>query len=85
MSNITSNATVTLTVNGKQAQDMLDSLKKKSQDLEKAIDNAARSGNKQSLSFKRTFILHAQSGAVEDADAVLSFKRSFILHAQSRD
>ena len=49
MSNITSNATVTLTVNGKQAQDMLDSLKKKSQDLEKAIDNAARSGNKQSL------------------------------------
>ena len=65
MSNITSNATVTLTVNGKQAQDMLDSLKKKSQDLEKAIDNAARSGNKQSLSFKRSFILHAQSSKAE--------------------
>ena len=41
MSDIKTNATVTLTVNGKQAQDMLDNLKKKSQDLEKAIENAA--------------------------------------------
>ena len=46
MSSINTNATVTLTVNGKQAQDMLDSLKKKSQDLEKAIENAAKAGNK---------------------------------------
>ena len=49
MSNINANATVTLTVNGKQAQDMLDGLKKKSQDLEKAIENAAKAGNKQQL------------------------------------
>ena len=49
MSSINTNATVTLTVNGKQAQDMLDSLKKKSQDLEKAIENAAKAGNKSDL------------------------------------
>ena len=49
MSDINTNATVTLTVNGKQAQDMLDSLKKKSQDLEKAIENAAKTGNKADL------------------------------------
>ena len=49
MSSINANATVTLTVNGKQAQDMLDGLKKKSQDLEKAIQQAAQSGNKASL------------------------------------
>lgn len=49
MSSINANATVTLTVNGKQAQDMLDSLKKKSQDLEKAIENAAKAGNKADL------------------------------------
>ena len=49
MSSINANATVTLTVNGKQAQDMLDSLKKKSQDLEKAIDAAAKAGNKADL------------------------------------
>ena len=49
MSSINANATVTLTVNGKQAQEMLDNLKKKSQDLEKAIENAAKAGNKQNL------------------------------------
>ena len=49
MSSINTNATVTLTVNGKQAQDMLESLKKKSQDLEKAIENAAKAGNKSDL------------------------------------
>ena len=49
MSDINTNATVTLTVNGKQAQDMLDNLKKKSQDLEKAIENAAKKGNKADL------------------------------------
>ena len=49
MSDINTNATVTLTVNGKQAQDMLDNLKKKSLDLEKAIENAAKAGNKTDL------------------------------------
>ena len=49
MSSINANATVTLTVNGKQAQDMLDSLKKKSVDLEKAIEDAAKAGNKAQL------------------------------------
>ena len=49
MSDINTNATVTLTVNGKQAQDMLDNLKKKSQDLERAIENAAKAGNKTDL------------------------------------
>lgn len=49
MSDINTNATVTLTVNGKQAQDMLDNLKKKSQDLERAIENAAKAGNKADL------------------------------------
>ena len=49
MSSINTNATVTLTVNGKQAQDMLDNLKKKSQDLEKAIESAAKAGNKVEL------------------------------------
>lgn len=49
MSNINANATVTLTVNGKQAQDMLDGLKKKSETLEKAIEKAAKAGNKADL------------------------------------
>ena len=49
MSSINTNATVTLTVNGKQAQDMLDNLTKKSQDLEHAIENAAKAGNKVEL------------------------------------
>lgn len=49
MSSINANATVTLTVNGKQAQDMLDNLKRKSLDLEKAIENAAKAGNKAEL------------------------------------
>ena len=49
MSSINANATVTLTVNGKQAQDMLDNLKKKSADLEKAIEAAAKAGDKAKL------------------------------------
>lgn len=49
MSSINANATVTLTVNGKQAQDMLDGLKKKSVELEKAIEDAAKAGNKAQL------------------------------------
>ena len=46
MSSINTNATVTLTVNGKQAQDMLDNLKQKSRDLEQAIEKAAKAGNR---------------------------------------
>lgn len=49
MSSINTNATVTLTVNGKQAQDMLDNLKKKSLELEKAIEGAAKAGNRTDL------------------------------------
>ena len=44
MSSINTNATVTLTVNGKQAQDMLDNLKRKSVDLQKAIEDSAKAG-----------------------------------------
>ena len=58
MSSINTNATVTLTVNGKQAQDMLDNLKRKSQDLERAIDKAARTGNKVELKSRLTARLH---------------------------
>ena len=49
MSSINTNATVTLTVNGKQAQDMLDNLKKKSVDLQKAIEDAAKAGDRVKL------------------------------------
>ena len=49
MSNINTNATVTLTVNGKQAEDMLLKLKSQAANLEKAIEKAAVAGNKQQL------------------------------------
>lgn len=49
MSNIITNATVTLTVNGKQAEDMLLKLKSQAANLEKAIEKAAAAGNKQQL------------------------------------
>lgn len=49
MSNINTNATVTLTVNGKQAEDMLLKLKSQAANLEKAIEKAAAAGNKQPL------------------------------------
>lgn len=49
MSNINTNATVTLTVNGKQAEDMLVKLKNQAANLEKAIEKAAKSGNKRQL------------------------------------
>ena len=49
MSNINTNATVTLTVNGKQAEDMLLKLKSQTANLEKAIEKAAAAGNKQQL------------------------------------
>ena len=49
MSNINTYATVTLTVNGKQAEDMLLKLKSQAANLEKAIEKAAAAGNKQQL------------------------------------
>ena len=49
MSNINTNATVTLTVNGKQAEDMFLKLKSQAANLEKAIEKAAAAGNKQQL------------------------------------
>lgn len=49
MSNINTNATVTLTVNGKQAEDMLVKLKAQASNLENAIEKAAKAGNKQQL------------------------------------
>ena len=49
MSNLNSSATVTLTVNGKQAQEMLDKLKRKAQDLEAGIEQAAKAGDKVKL------------------------------------
>ena len=49
MSNINTNATVTLTVNGKQAEDTLLKLKSQAANLEKAIEKAAAAGNKQQL------------------------------------
>ena len=49
MSSINANATVTLTVNGKQAEDMLAKLKSQAANLEKAIEKAAAAGNKSQL------------------------------------
>lgn len=49
MSNINTNATVTLTVNGRQAEDLLQRLRSQATNLEKAIDKAAKAGNKQQL------------------------------------
>ena len=49
MSSINANATVTLTVNGKQAEDMLAKLKSQASNLEKAIEKAAAAGNKSQL------------------------------------
>ncbi len=49
MSSINANATVTLTVNGKQAEDMLNKLKSQATNLEKAIEKAAAAGNKMQL------------------------------------
>ena len=49
MSSINANATVTLTVNGKQAEDMLSKLKTQASQLEKAMEKAAAAGNKTQL------------------------------------
>lgn len=49
MSDINANATVTLTVNGKQAQNMLEQLKRQASDLEDKITKAAAAGDKVQL------------------------------------
>lgn len=49
MSSINANAQVTLTVNGKQAEDMLVKLKAKAEGLEQSIAKAAAAGNKADL------------------------------------
>ena len=49
MSELNTNATVTLTVNGRQAQEMLDNLKIKATQLEASIDKARRAGDKTTL------------------------------------
>lgn len=49
MSSINANAQVTLTVNGKQAEDMLAKLKAKAEGLEQSIAKAAAAGNKADL------------------------------------
>ena len=49
MSDINTNATVTLTVNGKQAQNMLEQLKKQAAELEDKITKAAAAGDKVQL------------------------------------
>ena len=46
MADLNSRATVTLTVNGKQAAQMLDDLKNKASKLEYSLDKAAKAGNK---------------------------------------
>lgn len=46
MADLNSRATVTLTVNGKQAAQMLDDLKNKASKLESSLDKAAKAGNK---------------------------------------
>ena len=69
MSNINTNATVTLTVNGKQAEDMLLKLKSQAANLEKAIEKAAAAGNKQQLTkLKRELKeTNRQISQIEDA------------------
>ena len=46
MADLNSRATETLTVNGKQAAQMLDDWKNKASKLESSLDKAAKSGNK---------------------------------------
>lgn len=49
MSSFNANASVTVTVNGKQAEDMLNKLKTQANALEQAIEKAAKAGNKTEL------------------------------------
>lgn len=69
MSDINANATVTLTVNGKQAQNMLEQLKRQASDLEDKITKAAAAGNKVQLKkFQRELKqTRRQIGQIESA------------------
>ena len=69
MSDINANATVTLTVNGKQAQNMLEQLKKQAVELEDKITKAAAAGDKVQLKrFQRELRqTHRQIAQIESA------------------
>lgn len=69
MSDINANATVTLTVNGKQAQNMLEQLKQQASDLEDKITKAAAAGDKVQLKkFQRELKqTRRQIGQIESA------------------
>ena len=69
MSDINANATVTLTVNGKQAQNMLEQLKRQASDLEDKITKAAAAGDKVQLKkFQRELKqTRRQIGQIESA------------------
>lgn len=69
MSDINANATVTLTVNGKQAQNMLEQLKRQTSDLEDKITKAAAAGDKVQLKkFQRELKqTRRQIGQIESA------------------
>ena len=69
MSDINANATVTLTVNGKQAQNMLEQLKKQAVELEDKITRAAAAGDKVQLKrFQRELRqTHRQIAQIESA------------------
>lgn len=69
MSDINANASVTLTVNGKQAQNMLEQLKRQASDLEDKITKAAAAGDKVQLKkFQRELKqTRRQIGQIESA------------------
>lgn len=69
MSDINANAMVTLTVNGKQAQNMLEQLKRQASDLEDKITKAAAAGDKVQLKkFQRELKqTRRQIGQIESA------------------
>lgn len=69
MSDINANATVTLTVNGKQAQNMLEQLKKQASDLEERVTKAAAAGDKVQLKKLQRELrqTHRQIGQIESA------------------
>lgn len=69
MSDINANATVTLTVNGKQAQNMLEQLKRQASDLEDKITKAAAAGDKVQLKKFQRELKHTrrQIGQIESA------------------
>ena len=69
MSDINANATVTLTVNGKQAQNMLEQLKRQASDFEDKITKAAAAGDKVQLKkFQRELKqTRRQIGQIESA------------------